>query len=129
MKRPMTPMVVQKPVQFVVDVAETEEARARGLMDRTTTPGMLFLFGAPVMSSFWNQRTLLPLDLFYIDAEGRVVTRHRMRSIFESRVPVRYLAGAPYVAALELPEGRAPADVRQILVGPREPGRAVVTLL
>ena len=109
------------PLQFAVEIAETPEAHARGLMDRTSSTGMMFLFGAPTTTSFWNKRTLLPLDLFYIDAQGRVVTRHAMRSIYESYgVPVQYLTGAPYVAALELPRGRVPANVQRIFLGPRE---------
>ena len=120
------------PLQFAVEVADTPAARECGLMDRTSSTGMLFLFEAPMpaSASFWNKRTLLPLDLFYIDAEGRVVARHAMRSIHESYgVPVQYLAGAPFVAALELPRGRAPANVRRILLGPRDGTRAIVTLL
>ena len=116
-------------LQFAVEIAETPEARARGLMDRTSSTGMIFLFGAPTTSGFWNKQTLLPLDLFYIDGAGNVVTRHAMRTIYESySVPVQYLTGAPYVAALELPRGRAPADVRRIFMGPRDATRAVVTL-
>ena len=121
---------MMRPIQFAVEVAETPETHARGLMDRTSSTGMLFLFSSPTTSGFWNKRTLLPLDLFYIDRDGYVVTRHAMRSIYESYgVPVQYLAGAPYVAALELPRGRAPANVQHIFLGPRELTRAVVTLL
>ena len=121
-----------KPLQFAVEVADTPATRERGLMDRTSSTGMLFLFEVPMSAaaSFWNKRTLLPLDLFYIDTEGRVVARHAMRSIYESYgVPVQYPAGAPFVAALELPRGRAPANVRRILLGPRDETRAIVTLL
>lgn len=126
-----TSTVMRMPLQFAVEVADTPETRERGLMDRTSSTGMLFLFDAtmPARASFWNKRTLLPLDLFYIDAEGRVVARHAMRSIYESYgVPVQYLAGSPFVAALELPRGRAPANVQRILVGPRDAKRAIVTV-
>lgn len=118
------------PIQFAVEIAETPDARARGLMDRTSSPGMIFLFDTPTTSGFWNKRTLMPLDLFYVDSEGNVVTRHAMRSIYEScGFPVQYLTGGPYVAALELPRGLAPAAVRRIIMGPRDAKRMVVTLL
>ena len=94
---------------------------------------MIFLFDAstaPTRLSFWNKRTLMPLDLFYIDRDGFVVTRHSMRSIYESYgVPVQYEVSAPYVAALELPRGRAPAAVQRILMGPRDAKRAIVMLV
>ena len=122
-----------KPLQFAVEMAETPEARARGLMDRTSSTGMLFLFDAstaPTTAGFWNKRTLMPLDLFYLDSEGNVITRHAMRSIYEScGFPVQYLTGGPYVAALELPRGLAPAAVRRIIMGPRDAKRAIVTLV
>ena len=122
-----------RPLKFAVEVAETPDARAHGLMDRTSSPGMLFLFDAPTApttAGFWNKRTLMPLDLFYVDSEGNVVTRHAMCSIYEScGFPVQYLTAAPYVAALELPRGLAPATVRRIIMGPRDRTRAIVTLV
>ena len=129
---PLRGSPVHGPLVVTVEVADTPAARERGLMDRTSTTGMLFLFDGqmPAAASFWNQRTLLPLDLFYIDAEGRVVARHAMRSIYESYgMPVQYPAGASFVAALELPRGRAPVDVQRVLVGPCDGARAIVTLM
>lgn len=117
------------PFSFVVEIADTPEARARGLMDRTSSTGMLFLFDRPTMSAFWNERTLLPLDLFFIDSAGRVVTRHAMATIYETHgVPVEYRPTEPYVAALELPRGRAPAMVHRVTVGPRADRHAMVEL-
>jgi len=57
-----------------LELARTKDERARGLMDRTTlgeNSGMLFLFDTKGVQSFWNERTLLPLDVIWID--GNVV--------------------------------------------------------
>ncbi|MBI4121546.1 MAG: DUF192 domain-containing protein, partial [Candidatus Ryanbacteria bacterium] len=47
-----------------VEIANTAEERARGLMHRASLPeesGMLFLFSEASTQSFWNQNTLIPL--------------------------------------------------------------------
>ncbi|MBM5810944.1 MAG: DUF192 domain-containing protein [Gammaproteobacteria bacterium] len=35
--------------------------------------GMLFLFETPQHASFWMKNTFIPLDIVFIDADGRVV--------------------------------------------------------
>lgn len=52
-----------------VEVADTEQARARGLMGRTVVPagtGMLFRFDDPAQQHFWMKDTLVPLDIAWI---------------------------------------------------------------
>ncbi len=59
-----------------VELADTNEERARGLMDRDSLPevrGMLFLFPANHRSPFWMKNTRIPLDIAYLDASGRVL--------------------------------------------------------
>lgn len=61
---------------FQVELADTPEARDLGLMYRThlaPDKGMLFDFGAPEPVSFWMKNTLIPLDMVFIGADGRVV--------------------------------------------------------
>lgn len=116
---------------IVVEVAATPASHERGLMDRTASGGMLFLFDGMTRTPFWNARTLLPLDLFFIDRDGFVVTRHAMRTIVETQnVLTPYYASRPYAAALELPRGMAPfVQMIQIKSIDRPRGTAVVTLL
>lgn len=116
------------PVQLVVEVAVAPEQRERGLMDRTTKTGMLFLFEQPMLTPFWNERTLLPLDIFFMDRAGNIVARHAMQTITESRLPVAYRSTAPYVAALELPRGLVPPKATRIILGPIDYGRAVAVV-
>ncbi|WP_252910987.1 DUF192 domain-containing protein [Aliihoeflea aestuarii] len=63
-------------VAFDVEIADTPERRARGLMFRTDLPedrGMLFVFGETRQVSFWMQNTPLPLDLVFVGEDGVVI--------------------------------------------------------
>ena len=60
----------------VVELARTDAERARGLMHRASLPedrGMLFLFDETEEHPFWMKDTPLPLDMIFVDEEGRVV--------------------------------------------------------
>ena len=61
---------------FRVEVAETPQDQARGLMLRTemgADEGMLFPYDRPRMLSFWMRNTVLPLDLVFIDQDRRII--------------------------------------------------------
>jgi uncharacterized protein len=64
------------PVTFEVEIADTEEERAQGLMYRQTMPGyrgMLFDFQEPRPVSFWMRNTILSLDIIFIGTDGRIL--------------------------------------------------------
>ena len=75
-----TPAVVihanRGPVTVHVEVADTPDARAMGLMYRrnlAADAGMLFVFPHPARQSFWMKNTPLPLDMVFIGASQRIV--------------------------------------------------------
>ncbi|WP_231379016.1 MULTISPECIES: DUF192 domain-containing protein [Brevundimonas] len=62
---------------FWVEIADTEEERARGLMFREPLAddrGMLFQFPDMAERGFWMENTPSSLDIVYIDDQGRIVS-------------------------------------------------------
>jgi uncharacterized protein len=63
-------------VQVEAEVADTDEARERGLMFRDTLgpqEGMLFTFEVPRRYGFWMKNVRIPLDIIWLDAGRRIV--------------------------------------------------------
>lgn len=99
-----------------VEVAEREDQRAFGLMDRESLPidaGMVFLYPAlqDPNAGFWMYRTRIPLDIAFFDASGRIVAIRQMAPC-TSPDPARctqeasdYRPGVPYLGALEVNSG------------------------
>ncbi len=92
---------------FLVEIADTPSKRARGLMFRrrmAPEAGMLFLFGAPEVASFWMKNTPLSLDLFFIGPKGRILDMSE-RAVPYSTRPIN--SRMPVVAVLEVLAGTA----------------------
>lgn len=60
-----------------IEIAETDDERARGLMDRKSmldSQGMLFIFAAPEEQSFWMKNTYISLDIMYVNENFEIVS-------------------------------------------------------
>ncbi len=96
--------------RFRVWVADTNEERQRGLMYVTaeemaplpdgTERGMWFIFPQDMSTrhGFWMRNTIIPLDIAFVRADGRIVTIHTMAPLDERS----YYPKAPYRYALEV---------------------------
>jgi len=70
----ITIYVKDKP--FRVEIADTPEKHARGLMFRRCLKdgyGMLFVFSEEEIRSFWMKNTLIALDMVFINGDRQVV--------------------------------------------------------
>lgn len=102
--------VTLKGKTFYVELAETDEQHASGLMFRermAADRGMFFIFRNEYMQAFWMKNTLIPLDMLYFDKKFRVVS-------VQSNVPPckadpcpSYPSSGPAMYVLELNGGTA----------------------
>jgi uncharacterized membrane protein (UPF0127 family) len=95
------------PVEVNVEIAETPEEQARGLMGRTeldADAGMVFLVEQPVATSFWMKDTLIPLSIAFWDERGRIHTILDMEPCRSDPCP-SYFPRQPWSAALEVNQG------------------------
>jgi uncharacterized membrane protein (UPF0127 family) len=92
---------------FEVEVASTREQRARGLMFRKAIPerdGMLFDFGRDQEIRMWMKDTLIPLDMIFIESDGRIL---RIEQNAEPESLRLISSGGPARLVLEVKAGTA----------------------
>ena len=100
---------------LTLQVAKTESQRELGLMNVTSLPrhtGMVFVFDQDAQVEFWMKNTLVPLDMVFVGADGRVrAVAPNVPSTKpdtpDEKIP-RRSGTAKYV--LELPAGEAAKD-------------------
>lgn len=87
---------------FLVEFAETDQQRERGLMFRQsmdTESGMIFVFDKPQPVVMWMKDTYIPLDIIFIKQDGAII------SIAENTVPLstsEIYSGGDVIAVLEI---------------------------
>jgi uncharacterized protein len=92
---------------FTVEVVDTAESRARGLMYRTELAddaGMLFDFKEVRPVSFWMRNTYIPLDMIFIEADGTILNIHENARPHD---PTSIPSAGPVQFVLEIPGGRS----------------------
>jgi uncharacterized protein len=86
-------------VEIDIEVAATDSARTRGLMQRTSLPersGMLFLMPRTDRHSFWMANTPLSLDIMFIAPDSHIVniakyTRPYSQQAVVAEAPSRFV--------------------------------------
>ena len=94
---------------FRIEVAQTPEERARGLMFReymAPGAGMLFVFDRTGPVAFWMENTLIPLDMIFVDENGTISHIHP-NAVPHDRTPIPGGNSVRYV--LEINGGMARA--------------------
>lgn len=117
--------------RVVVEIADDDAERARGLMFRDSMPtgrGMLFLHEQEEPQAYWMKNTRIPLDILYFDAQRRLVSQQRDVPPCSAgdRCPP-YPSAGPARYVLELNAGEAARlqlkDGMQLTFGPGIPAR------
>jgi len=87
-----------------LDIVSTPVLRDRGLMERYTLPahyGMLFVFPAPTIPSFWMHNTPTALDIVFLSDSGTILAIEAMTPNSDDR----HTAPEPVRYALEVAQG------------------------
>jgi len=107
---PQTPLILETakgPVRFTVEMAVNWPEQERGLMFRKSlapNAGMLFDFMTEQEEAFWMKNTLIPLDMLFIKANGKIARiAAKAVPLSTNSVP----SYEPVRAVLEIAGGRA----------------------
>lgn len=84
---------------IAIEVAESDSAKERGLMERRSMPargGMFFPYEDAAPRSFWMANTYIPLDIIFVGPDSQVVniakgTRPLSEQQVRSEVPAQYV--------------------------------------
>jgi len=92
---------------FAIELAVTDEERARGLMFRKELPegrGMLFDFKRDQDISMWMENTFISLDMIFIRSDGRIARIAENTEPMSQRI---ISSGGPVRGVLEVAAGTA----------------------
>ncbi|HEV8609687.1 MAG TPA: DUF192 domain-containing protein [Thermoanaerobaculia bacterium] len=105
---------------YSIEIARTPEDQAQGLMFRESLParsGMLFLFTDAGPHKFWMKNTMIPLDMIWMDAEGRVLFVSADTPPCKADPCPNYGPDVPAASVLEIAGGMAAKE--KVTVGSR----------
>ncbi len=104
--------VTLKGQRFNVEIVDTPEKQARGLMFRDeldADAGMLFVYPQAEPQAFWMKNTRLPLDILFFDHDARYVGAQLNVPTCRGDPCPSYPGPAPARYVLELNAGRSAA--------------------
>ena len=102
-------VIINDEIKVNVEVADTSEKRATGLMFREVLDeesGMLFVFQWQDYYSFWMKNTLIPLDMIWISEDMEIVDIQQTEPCKENPCS-SYKPNAPGKYVLEVNQGFA----------------------
>lgn len=93
-------------LSLTLEYVTSTEQHQRGLSGRTDIPekyGMLFVFERPGNYGFWMKDMLVPIDIFWLDKDFRVITLNN--SVSTSTYPTVFYPTSPASYVLETKAG------------------------
>jgi len=94
--------------RFEVELAITSNEQFLGMGGRTEAPqgtGMLFIFPREAPREFVMRGCVIPLDIAFMDNNGKIVRTHTMKVEADQRNLPRYPSGRPASLVLEVAAG------------------------
>jgi len=116
-----------KNIIFDVEIAISHQERKQGLAGRKTlanNKGMLFIYSAPNIISFWMKDTLIPLDILFFDKNGRLLEIVHNAPPCKKNPCKKYTNKTPATFVLEITAGLAkkysfaPGDIFTTILHP-----------
>ncbi|MGI5841564.1 MAG: DUF192 domain-containing protein [Patescibacteria group bacterium] len=89
---------------YSLEIAKTLTQKSQGLSNRDSlcnNCGMIFVYDKESIYPFWMKDTLIPLDMIWVDRQGRVVTIHTAKpqtntpitqlKVYKNEIPAQYI--------------------------------------
>ncbi len=103
-------VVMPSSAVYALEIARTPEEQTQGLMYRESLPantGMIFLFTDGGAHHFWMKNTMIPLDIIWMDGDGKVLFVSANTPPCKSDPCPTYGPEAPASTVLEIAGGLA----------------------